>query len=125
VDEGRGAIGEHNPSAASERLRDALALWRGPALADSAFETFAQEEIARLEELRLGVREDLLAVTLELGLHSDVTAELDSLVSSDPLRERLTALLMTALYRSGRQADALSAYQRLRAILLDELGIDP
>jgi len=106
-------------------LRDALALWRGPALADLALEPFAQIEIARLEELRTAAREDLLDAQLELGRHAQLVGELEALVSEHPLRERLRGQLMLALYRSGRQAEALDAYRAARETLVEELGIDP
>ena len=106
-------------------LREALALWRGPALADLALEPFAQIEIARLEELRTAAREDLLDAQLELGRHAQLVGELEALVSEHPLRERLRGQLMLALYRSGRQAEALEAYRAARETLVEELGIDP
>jgi class 3 adenylate cyclase len=106
-------------------LRDALGLWRGAALADLAFEPFAQAEIARLEELRAVAREDLFDAELELGRHAQLVAELDSFVAEHPLRERPRGQLMLALYRSGRQADALDAYRQARETLVEELGIDP
>jgi len=106
-------------------LREALALWRGPALADSELEDFAQSEIHRLEDLRLGVLEDRIAADLEVGVDSELAAEVESLVRRHPLRERLRSQLMLALYRSGRQADALSAYHDARRTLVDELGIEP
>jgi len=107
------------------KLRDALALWRGPALADLAFEPFAQVEIARLEERRTAAREDLIDAELELGGHGRLVGELEALVREHPLRERLRAQLMLALYRAGRQAEALEAYRQARETLVDELGIEP
>jgi DNA-binding SARP family transcriptional activator len=106
-------------------LRDALGLWRGPALADLAFEPFAQPEIARLEELRAAAKEDLFDAEIELGRHGAIVAELEAFVAEHPLRERPRAQLMLALYRSGRQADALEAYRSARETLVEELGIDP
>ena len=106
-------------------LREALALWRGPPLADFVFETFAQGEIRRLEELRLGALEERIEADLELGGGSDLVAELESLVDQYPLRERLRGQLMLALYRAGRQADALQSYHATRSVLVDELGIEP
>jgi DNA-binding SARP family transcriptional activator len=106
-------------------LREALGLWRGPALADLAFEPFAQGEIARLEELRAAAKEDLFDAELELGRHGAIVAELEAFVAEHPLRERPRAQLMLALYRSGRQADALEAYRSARETLVEELGIDP
>ena len=117
---GRGANGE-----AAVLLAEALALWRGPALADLASEEFARPEIARLEELRLQAVEDRIASDLELGRHVEAVGELEALVALNPLRERLRMLLMLALYRSGRQADALAAYREARSMLRDELGIEP
>ena len=113
------------PEAAARLLRQALALWRGPALADLAHEPFAQSEILRLEELRLGALERRIEADLALGRHAEVVGELEALVREHPLRERLRALLMRALYGSGRQADALGVYRETRALLVEELGIDP
>jgi DNA-binding SARP family transcriptional activator len=107
------------------RLREALALWRGPPLADLAFESFAQVEIARLEELRAATREELFAAELERGQHGRLVAGLEAFVAEHPLRERPRGQLMLALYRAGRQADALEAYRSARDTLVDELGIDP
>jgi predicted ATPase/DNA-binding SARP family transcriptional activator len=107
------------------RFRDALALWRGPALADLAFEPFAQTEIARLEELRLAALEGRVDADLADGRHAELVGELEALVEAHPLRERFAAQLLTALYRSGRQADALAAYAAARARLVDGLGLEP
>jgi predicted ATPase/DNA-binding SARP family transcriptional activator len=115
----------HDPGRAGETLRAALALWRGPALADVATAQFAAAAVARLEELRLGALEDRIDADLALGRQDAVLAELDELVTAHPLRERLCGQLMRALAAAGRQADALAAYQRLRERLADELGIDP
>jgi DNA-binding SARP family transcriptional activator/ABC-type branched-subunit amino acid transport system substrate-binding protein len=109
----------------SEGLRAALALWRGPALADIADFQALQPAIARLEELRLTATEDLLQAELDLGHHREVLPTLDAVTREHPLRERLWSLLMTALYRSGRQADALGAFHRARLVLAEELGIEP
>jgi DNA-binding SARP family transcriptional activator/tetratricopeptide (TPR) repeat protein len=106
-------------------LRGALALWRGPALADLAFEPFAQAEITRLEELRTTAREQLFDAELAEGRHAQLVAELEAFVAEHPLRERPRGQLMLALYRSGRQADALEAYRRARETLVEELGIEP
>ena len=114
-----------DPPERAKLLREALALWRGPALADSELEDFAQTEIHRLEDLRLGVTEERIAAELEADIGSELVAEVESLLSRHPLRERLRAHLMLALYRSGRQADALAAYHDARRSLLDELGIEP
>jgi DNA-binding SARP family transcriptional activator len=113
------------PAAAAEKLRDALRLWRGPPLADLAYESFCQPEIARLDELRLTVLEDRVRADLDLGRHAELVGELEGLVAEHPLRERLRQLLMLALYRSGRQAEALDAYQGARSALTEELGIEP
>jgi DNA-binding SARP family transcriptional activator/tetratricopeptide (TPR) repeat protein len=107
------------------QLREALALWRGPPLADLALEPFAQVEIARLEELRTAAREELIYAELEVGRHSQLVGELEVLVAEHPLRERLRGQLMLALYRSGRQAEALEAYREARETLVEGLGIEP
>jgi DNA-binding SARP family transcriptional activator len=106
-------------------LREALALWRGPALSDLAFERFAQDEIARLDELRLTALEERLEAELELGRHADVVGEIEALAHRHPTRERLRYLQMLALYRAGRQRDALRVYQETRLELLEELGLEP
>ena len=121
VDEAR----RERPEERAAKLRDALALWRGPPLADLAYEPFAQNEIGRLEELRLATLEERLEAELAAGRHADVVGELESLVDEHPLRERLRAQLMLALYRSGRQAESLQAFHDARAALVEELGIDP
>jgi predicted ATPase/DNA-binding SARP family transcriptional activator len=114
-----------DPLAARELLREALALWRGPALADAAGARFAGAAIARLEELRLGATEDRIDAELLTGPSDALVAELDELATAHPLRERLHGQLMRALSASQRPADALGAYERLRRRLADELGIDP
>ncbi len=119
--EGRAASVEER----AEKLRQALSLCHGSPLADLAFEPFAQAAIIRFEELELGAREDLVEAELELGRHADVVAMLEPLVAAYPYRERPRAQLMLALYRSGRQAEALAAYQDARRVLVEELGIDP
>jgi predicted ATPase/DNA-binding SARP family transcriptional activator len=108
-----------------QRLREALALWRGPPLAEFAHLRFAQAEIERLEELRLGCLEERLRQDIDAGLGAELVAELESLVSAHPLRELLRWQLMLALYRSGRQAEALEVYQDARRTLVDERGIEP
>jgi hypothetical protein len=108
-----------------DALREALGLWRGPPLADFQFEPFAQADIGRLEELRLAALEDRIEADLEAGLDAEVVGELESLVAEHPLRERLRAHLMLALYRSGRQAEALQVYQDARRALVEGLGIEP
>ena len=114
---------ERAPAAA--KLREALALWRGPALADFAYDDFARHEIERLEELRLGGIERRIDLELALGHHDDLVPELEALVHTYPLRERLRGHLLVALYRSGRQAEALDAYRDARTALRDELGLEP
>jgi DNA-binding SARP family transcriptional activator len=109
----------------ADGLREGLALWRGQALADVAYEPFAQAEIQRLEELRLGALERRIQADLDAGRHANVVGELEQLVAEQPLRERLRSLLMLSLYRSGRQADALAAYRSARATLVEELGLEP
>src|SRR5688572_11957202 len=111
--------------AAATTLREALALWRGPALADVAEAPFAQAQAGRLEEARLCALEDRIEADLACGRHGEVTAELEVLTRDHPFRERLWSLRMIALYRSGRQAEALRAYQQLRSTLGDQLGIEP
>jgi DNA-binding SARP family transcriptional activator/class 3 adenylate cyclase len=107
------------------RAADALALWRGPPLADFAYQHFAQAEIVRLEDQRLACVEERIDHELAAGRHAALTGELEALVAENPLRERLRGQLMVALYRAGRQAEALEAYQEARAALVDELGIEP
>jgi DNA-binding SARP family transcriptional activator len=113
------------PAERVAKLREALALWRGPPLADLAFETFAQTEIRRLEELRLDALEARIDADLELGEGATLVSELEALVALYPVRERLRGQLMLALYRSGRQAEALDVYHAAREALSDQLGIDP
>jgi DNA-binding SARP family transcriptional activator len=109
----------------SRLLREALSLWRGQPLADLAYETFAANEIGRLEELRLAALEERIEADLEAGRHAELVGELEALVRDHPLRERLRGQLMLALYRSGRQAEALDVYHDARRRLVDELGIEP
>ncbi len=124
-DEGRSKLADGDAAGAAETLRAALNLWRGAPLADLAWEPFAHAEIARLEELRLAALEDRIDADLALARHGQLVPELERLVVEQPLRERLRAQLMLALYRAGRQADALAVYQRGRKALVDELGIEP
>ena len=113
------------PERAAATLREALALWRGPALADLAYESFAQPAARRLEELRLAAVENRVEAESALGRHSDLVGELETLVAKHPSRERLQGQLMLALYRCGRQVDALEVYQRTRRHLALELGLEP
>jgi DNA-binding SARP family transcriptional activator/WD40 repeat protein len=114
--DGRAAVGAFD---------HALALWRGPAFADLAADPSLRAEAARLDELKLGALEDRIEAQLTIGQHAEVIGELEGLTARHPLRERFWEQLMLALYRSGRQAEALAAFQRAREILADELGIDP
>lgn len=125
LDEGRRARARGDPNRAAFLLAQALELWRGEALADFTYAEWAQTAIARLQELRLVATEEWIEARLDLGEHREVLAELDALVSVHPLRERLWAARILAFYRSGRQADALRAYQELRRTLGEELGIAP
>jgi DNA-binding SARP family transcriptional activator len=113
------------PELAAQRLREGLDLWRGPALADLAHESFAQAEIHRLEELRLEALERRFEADLALGRHTEIVGEVQALVLEHPLRERPRGVLMQALYGSGRQVDALEVYRETRRLLVDELGIEP
>jgi DNA-binding SARP family transcriptional activator/DNA-binding beta-propeller fold protein YncE len=125
VEDGRRALDRDAPVQAAEALRAGLALWRGPPLADLAYEPFAHAEIARLEELRVSALEQRIEADLALGRHDQVVGELEALVAEHPLRERLRGQLMLALYRCHRQAEALDAYRDGRRHLIDELGIEP
>ena len=125
VEEGRSLRARGFAADGSERLREALSLWRGAPLADFTYETFAQTAIARLEEIRLAAFELRIESDLALGRHDELVGELETLVAEHPLRERLWIYLMTALYRSGRQAEALDAYRAARRALVDGLGIEP
>ena len=114
-----------DPEERSSRLREALALWRGEPLADLRYEPFAQSEISRIDELRLGALEDRFDADLALGRHHELVAELEPLVAAAPFRERARAQLMLALYRCGRQTDALQVFQSGRKALVEEVGIEP
>lgn len=114
-----------DPAGASATLREALALWKGPAFGELANEPYLRADATRLEELRLSALEGRIDADLGLGRHQDVCGELGPLATAHPYRERLWGQLMLALYRSGRQADALRAYHRLRAALAEELGLEP
>jgi predicted ATPase/DNA-binding SARP family transcriptional activator len=125
VEEGDAALRRRSFREAAELLAESLALWRGPALADLRYESFAQGEIARLEELRLVANENRIEAELGLGRHDPAIGELEALIAEHPARERLRSLHMLALYRAGRQADALDAYKAARQTLLDDLGLEP
>jgi YVTN family beta-propeller protein len=125
VGEGREALATGDAVSARELLRSALELWRGEPLADLAYEPFAQADVARLEEARNSAIEDRAEAELQLGRHRELVAELEVLSAANPYRERLLGQLMLALYRCGRQADALAAYRRGRDRLDDELGLEP
>ncbi len=125
AEEGGAAISAGDWGLASGRLREALSLWRGPPLSDFRYESFAQAEIARLEELRVAAVEQRVEAELALGRDAAVVGDLERLVREHPYRERLRGQLMLALYRTGRQADALAAYQAARRTLVEELGIEP
>ena len=123
--EGRDALAAGAAAEAVQLLDQAMMLWRGPPLTDFRYEPFAQAEIARLEELRLACLEERNEANLALGSAGALTAELGRMVTDHPLRERLRGQLMLALYRSGRQADALEAYRQFRSTLMEELGLEP
>ncbi|HEX2275299.1 MAG TPA: BTAD domain-containing putative transcriptional regulator, partial [Acidimicrobiales bacterium] len=124
VAEGRRRLGER-PLEAAQQLGEALALWRGPALPELADTDTGRAEAARLEELRLAAEEDRVDALLAAGYHADVVGEIDALVQAEPLRERRWRQLMLALYRSGRQVEALRTYQKARRVLGEELGLEP
>jgi DNA-binding SARP family transcriptional activator len=121
----RSALATGHAARAGQKACVALGLWRGPPLTGVEYESFAQAEIRRLKELRLEVLETRIEADLRLGAHAAVVAELEGLVAAHPTREGLTGQLMLALYRSGRQAEALDAYQRIRHHLDSELGLQP
>jgi DNA-binding SARP family transcriptional activator/predicted ATPase len=125
ISEGRDALSAEVAAEAVQLLDQAMTLWRGPPLTDFRYEPFAQAEIARLEELRLTCLEERNEANLALGSASALTAELGRMVTDHPLRERLRGQLMLALYRSGRQAEALEAYREFRSTLMEELGLEP
>jgi DNA-binding SARP family transcriptional activator len=122
---GRAALIDGDAPRAASLLAQSLDLWRGEPLADFRYETFAQHDVARLRETRLSVLEDRIEADISCGRHQFLVPELESLVAEHPLRERLWGALMLALYRAGRQAEALHTYQRVRRQLGDELGIEP
>jgi DNA-binding SARP family transcriptional activator len=121
----RQAAADGRPEEAVAGFREALGLWRGPALAEVAGSTFATAEAIRLDQGRVTTIEECMAAELACGRHREVLPELEALVHEHTLRERLWELLMLALYRSGRQPEALRAFQDLRSRLGDELGLDP
>lgn len=125
VESGRVALQDGDAEAAKIRLSEAVGLWRGPAYGDLADHPVLVASAAELEEVRLTARELLADARLRLGEHGELVGELESRVRSHPYRERSWGHLVLALYRSGRQADALAAYQRCRARMVDELGIEP
>ncbi len=119
------ALMRDDPAAAARRLGDALQMWRGPPLADFTYEDFAQIEIIRLNELRSLAQEDRIEADLQLGRAGELISELEAMHAAQPTRERVVALLMLALYRSGRQADALQVSREFRSALVDEVGLEP
>jgi len=125
VERGRGELGDGMAESAAQTLRDALALWRGPPLADLANEPFAADVARALDEERLAAVETRIDADLVCGQHSELVGELTSLVRAQPLREGLRAQLMVALYRCGRQSEALDAYSDARQALVSELGLEP
>ena len=122
---GAQALSRGDPAAAAELFSQALALWRGAPLADLTYESFAQPAIGRLEEMRLAAIEQRVDAELELGRHAEAIGELEALIWDHPLRERFRAQMMLALYRAGRQAEALDHYRRTRETLVEEFGIEP
>lgn len=121
LDEARDA----EPATRSAMLTEALGLWRGSALADLAYEPFAQRAIAALEELRTKAIEDRFEADLASGQGGELVPGLEAAIAAHPFRERLRGFLMLALYRAGRQTEALEAYRRTRALLIEEIGIEP
>src|SRR5205807_8265051 len=125
VAEGRAALDTGDPAAAAASFRSALALFRGPPLADLALLAFVQSKVRRLEELRLWALMDRIDADLAVGRGGELVPELETLVKANPFQERLRGQLMQALYRSGRQTDALEVYRHTRELLADELGLEP
>jgi DNA-binding SARP family transcriptional activator len=123
--EGRRALASGDAARAKERLCAALGLWRGEPLAEFTYERFAQSDIARLQEARLAAVEDRIEADLALGAGGELAGEIESLVTANPLAERLRGQLMLALYRAGRQADALAVYRQASELLREELGLEP
>ncbi|MEU7116643.1 BTAD domain-containing putative transcriptional regulator [Streptomyces sp. NPDC046182] len=125
VGQGREMLSKGTPEAAAPLLRDALALWRGPALADLVENGVQWPELIALQNTRLNVMEDYFEAQLACGRHHEILAELETMVRAEPLRERSCGQLMLALYRCGRQAEALAEYSRVRAVLVENLGLEP
>ncbi|MFD5537632.1 BTAD domain-containing putative transcriptional regulator [Streptomyces sp. NPDC127079] len=125
VDRGRAELAAGDQESGLAKLRSALSMWRGPALADLVESGIARPELKAVAGLRLSVFEDYAQEVLRRGGHHEILGELEELTAAEPTGERLCGLLMTALYRCGRQHDALAAYQRTRAALLDGFGLDP
>jgi predicted ATPase/DNA-binding SARP family transcriptional activator len=125
IDEGKDSMSEGAHEAAGAKFREALGLWRGPALADFGAQAFALGEISKLTEMQLCAVEDRIEADLALARHADLTGELEALVAQHPLRERLRGQMMLALYRSGRQSEASAVYQQTRELLVDQLGMEP
>jgi DNA-binding SARP family transcriptional activator/WD40 repeat protein len=125
LDQGRQAASGGDPAAAAVRLREALALWRGPALADLALMEFIAPEARRLDELRLLAHMERIDADLALGRHAELVPELEALVAAEPLRERLRQQQMLALYRADRRPEALEVYRETSALLREELGLEP
>ena len=123
--EGRAAIANREPARGADVLRDALSLWRGRALTDLVESGLRWSELTAIEDERLSVLEDRLDAELACGRHREITAELEVVTATEPLRERLCQQFMLALYRSGRQADALRVYRRAREALVSSLGLEP
>jgi DNA-binding SARP family transcriptional activator len=125
LEEAKRAAAEGDVARAADLYRHALSLWRGPALGDAALENQAAREAAGLDDLRLAALVERLELELELGRHAELVGELEALAERYPYQERLRGQLMLALYRSGRQTEALEAYQRARGLLVDEFGLEP
>jgi predicted ATPase/DNA-binding SARP family transcriptional activator len=123
--DGCGALEAGDTRVAATVLREALGLWRGPALSDFAFDPFAQDEIARLEDLRMRAVMARIDADLALGSGSELTGEIETMIAADPFQERLRGQLMIALYRAGRRSDALAVYREVSRLLRDELGLEP
>jgi len=125
LEEATTALRGGDPNGGTTKLREAMALWRGPALSEFSYEEFAQPEIRRLTDLRLAGLEELAAAELDAGRTAQALSVLEGAIREDPLRERLRELLMLGLYRSGRHAEALRTYEAFRTKLADEMGLDP